>query len=374
MSTIFFTHTHTLWQAFEFGGMTYQVGDCVALQPEEDSAVWYTVITELFQAGQADDPHEKELCCSDHVDPNPVNCISHKILVVSKDEFLVIEKTIQRELEAQFPGLKSVALHKKPTMTVEEALMQGNKEEQEEDEHVSLMTENNPDPLSQQLPQQSLAPVVELAEGVTSSFEISRDLVHVNAQTDGVSVRAKVMAVAANVAEQAQGMKKRSEELGRSTLEQISVSRDLVASGDDVVLCMPAASQEFDESQQLIKATKKGDVAEVEFLLLMMGANVNVTTSAGKSPLMLAASRNDVAVLRVLLDRSPELDACCNLGRTVVHYAASHGSREALKLLLDYGAPHEEKDLRNCTPSELTRCCKHAQCATILKAHRAKPY
>jgi ankyrin repeat protein len=40
-------------------------------------------------------------------------------------------------------------------------------------------------------------------------------------------------------------------------------------------------------------------------------------------------------VLRVLLDRSPELDACCNLGRTVVHYAASHGSREALKLLLD---------------------------------------
>jgi hypothetical protein len=71
-------------------------------------------------------------------------------------------------------------------MTVEEALMQGNKEEQEEDEHVSLMTENNPDPLSQQLPQQSLAPVVELAEGVTSSFEISRDLVHVNAQTDGV--------------------------------------------------------------------------------------------------------------------------------------------------------------------------------------------
>lgn len=97
-----------------------------------------------MQAGQADDPHEKELCCSDHVDPNPVNCISHKILgtfppntmthnthtqhpthgqhtsaclttlcvVVSKDEFLVIEKTIQRELEAQFPGLKSVALHK----------------------------------------------------------------------------------------------------------------------------------------------------------------------------------------------------------------------------------------------------------------------
>jgi hypothetical protein len=40
-------------------------------------------------------------------------------------------------------------------------------------------------------------------------------------------------------------------------------------------------------SQQLIKATKKGDVAEVEFLLLMMGANVNVTTSAGKTPLML---------------------------------------------------------------------------------------
>ncbi|ELR16392.1 uncharacterized protein ACA1_047930, partial [Acanthamoeba castellanii str. Neff] len=71
------------------------------------------------------------------------------------------------------------------------------------------------------------------AEGVTSSFEISRDLVHVNGQTAGVSVRAKVVAVAANVAEQAQGMKKRAEAAG-----PISVSRDLVASGDDVVLYM----------------------------------------------------------------------------------------------------------------------------------------
>jgi hypothetical protein len=108
------------------------------------------------------------------------------------------------------------------------------------------------------------------AEGVTSSFEIDRDLTHVTATAldvrsaptstpntvadispktfffvlplllllGQVSARAKVVAVAANAALQFQEMKKRSEALGQSTVEKISVSRDLVASGDDVVLYM----------------------------------------------------------------------------------------------------------------------------------------
>ena len=42
----------------------------------------------------------------------------------------------------------------------------------------------------------------------------------------------------ANVHTQSQEMKKRAEAQGRTTMEQISVSRELVASGDDVVLYM----------------------------------------------------------------------------------------------------------------------------------------
>jgi hypothetical protein len=42
----------------------------------------------------------------------------------------------------------------------------------------------------------------------------------------------------ANIRHQSQEMKKRSEALGQSIVEQITVSRELVASGDDVVLYM----------------------------------------------------------------------------------------------------------------------------------------
>ncbi|ELR21968.1 uncharacterized protein ACA1_022850, partial [Acanthamoeba castellanii str. Neff] len=76
------------------------------------------------------------------------------------------------------------------------------------------------------------------AEGVASSFTISRDLVHTTATSVDASARAKVVAVVANAGVQFEEMKKRANELGQSTVEQISVSRELVASGDDVVLYM----------------------------------------------------------------------------------------------------------------------------------------
>ena len=117
----------------------------------------------------------------------------------------------------------------------------------------------------------------------------------------------------------------------------------------------------FHRGQQLLLATKKGSVGDVEFLLLGLGADVNFTNRDGRTPLMLyalllsfvldlpheptdccggwvganrAASRNDIEVMKVILDRSADLDSCCAVGRTAVHYAAHHGSCEALQLLL----------------------------------------
>jgi hypothetical protein len=57
----------------------------------------------------------------------------------------------------------------------------------------------------------------------------------VNSQLIGDATLAVIVA---NAHHQSQAIKKRSEALGRSTMEQISVSRELVASGDDVVLYM----------------------------------------------------------------------------------------------------------------------------------------
>jgi hypothetical protein len=99
--------------------------------------------------------------------------------------------------------------------------------------------------------------------------------------------------------------------------------------------------------QQLLKATKKGSVGEVEFLLLGMGADVNSTNSDGRTPLMLyapllsfvlfsntnqlgwganRAARKDIEMMNALLDCSPDLDSCCHLGCTAVHNAACYGA------------------------------------------------
>ena len=70
----------------------------------------------------------------------------------------------------------------------------------------------------------------------------------------------------------------------------------------------------------LHRAAKKGNVNEVE-RLLAAGANVDVRTAAwsagftrGSTPLVVATRSKHFDIMRLLLDRGADIDACDDLG------------------------------------------------------------
>lgn len=73
-------------------------------------------------------------------------------------------------------------------------------------------------------------------EGITSSFEITREKASATTSTNGFQLNARVAVVFGNVDLAWQDFTSNTENTGYANLEQIAVSRDLVASGDDAVL------------------------------------------------------------------------------------------------------------------------------------------
>ena len=50
----------------------------------------------------------------------------------------------------------------------------------------------------------------------------------------------------------------------------------------------------------------------------------------GRQPAHLAAMRNHVKILCVLFDMGVDLDCCCEVGKTPLHYAAQYGGKKGL--------------------------------------------
>ena len=72
-------------------------------------------------------------------------------------------------------------------------------------------------------------------------------------------------------------------------------------------------------------AAQRGAVDTVK-LLLRFGANPNLCTGRGHSPLMYAAEARDPGCLRPLLERGADVTQCDTEGQTSLHYAAGHRS------------------------------------------------
>lgn len=88
-----------------------------------------------------------------------------------------------------------------------------------------------------------------------------------------------------------------------------------------------------DESPLMIAALK-GDL-DAARRLIARGADVNKT---GWTPLHYAATHGHLDVIRLLLEQHAYIDAESPNGSTPLMLAAKYGSREAVKLLLDEGA------------------------------------
>jgi hypothetical protein len=81
-------------------------------------------------------------------------------------------------------------------------------------------------------------------------------------------------------------------------------------------------------------------ITSEEFLqaLLKHGADPNLATAEGVTPLMRASQLANVGKMKLLIESGADVNHCENNGLTALHYAANKDSLDAIRLLLGHGA------------------------------------
>lgn len=105
-----------------------------------------------------------------------------------------------------------------------------------------------------------------------------------------------------------------------------------------LALVVISLSRADDLTDDLLAATRKGDLAQVN-ALLDKGASVNLKSSYGQTPLFFACDRGHTEIVKLLVDRGADV----NVEDTFYHasalsWAAQKNRTEIVKLLLDHGA------------------------------------
>ena len=122
-------------------------------------------------------------------------------------------------------------------------------------------------------------------------------------------------------------------------------------------------------------ASAEGNLRMVQ-LLLGLGADPNVKTSGGHTPLHCVANQCRLTgggVVRCLVRAGAQVDAPSNAKRcTALHMAARRGNTEVAKALLDCGADINARDTAGDTPLRRANNCRKAGVALLLLSHGAE--
>jgi ankyrin repeat protein len=116
--------------------------------------------------------------------------------------------------------------------------------------------------------------------------------------------------------------------------------------------CPPIGALDCDLQTPLHRATEAGN-AYVLSALLTAGADVNAAGSAGgRSALMVASEKGDLAAMKALMDAGPALriDAQDAIGFTALHVATRASTLPAVEALLQARADVNAADIRGATP------------------------
>uniref|UniRef100_A0A1I8GXM6 ANK_REP_REGION domain-containing protein n=1 Tax=Macrostomum lignano TaxID=282301 RepID=A0A1I8GXM6_9PLAT len=123
------------------------------------------------------------------------------------------------------------------------------------------------------------------------------------------------------------------------------------------------------ETQPAVSLRKQGSLDVLQYLDSIGEELVNITKK-GKTIIMQASKRNQLAVLRLIKASEKamsDLEATCDLGRTAVHYAAVGGHTEAVDFLSnEMHAETDAKDFQGNTPFMLAVQKKHKEVAEKL--------
>ncbi|MCY3975093.1 MAG: ankyrin repeat domain-containing protein [Simkaniaceae bacterium] len=146
------------------------------------------------------------------------------------------------------------------------------------------------------------------------------------------------------------------------------VIRWLLRSGVDV------HHRDHENKTVLFTAACHGDPKIVEELLEYgAGAEINVCSSKGETPLIQACAYGHTEVVKELLKCCPVPDACDHIGRTAINMAAQRSDGLAIvRELLEYGADLDLADNEGVTP--LMEACSggHADIVEELLEHGAR--
>ena len=124
----------------------------------------------------------------------------------------------------------------------------------------------------------------------------------------------------------------------------------------------------------LFIAAAFGDL-EIMRLLLEKGAQVNACDKAHCTPLMIASASwySDVNVVKLLIEREADLALQDQDGKTAIHYAVDGNSDEILSCLIENGADVNARSNDNCTPLMVgSKCNCHIDLLKLLVKHGAE--
>jgi len=94
----------------------------------------------------------------------------------------------------------------------------------------------------------------------------------------------------------------------------------------------------------ILIAASRGDLPLIRFLVEIAGSDVRAKNGSKTTTLMLAARAGSLEVCRYLLDRGSNIDAKSIHGMTALMYAASSGNLELTKLLIERNADTQVLD------------------------------
>ena len=132
-----------------------------------------------------------------------------------------------------------------------------------------------------------------------------------------------------------------------------------------------ASALDKDGISPLDTAIKSGHVPIVELLLRQEDVDVKGLEAGGLSALHMAATSGSTEVVRLLIDRGSDVAAQSESGLSPLYLACENGSVPAMRILIDAGAPVESKVENGRTP--LHAACKQQtpDAAELLVKHGA---
>ncbi len=106
------------------------------------------------------------------------------------------------------------------------------------------------------------------------------------------------------------------------------------------------------------------DCAQV---LINSGADVNIASPEGLTPLHKAMKRDMAKTAQFLIHNGANIDATSSMGRTVLHHAVMLNAIRSLSVLIDSGADIHARDCHGQTPLDLARRKKREQLILMLE-------